>query len=95
MKVYIVTECRSSSDLYDQAEDYTRIVGAFARREDAEDEAEKCVAGIMSDYADRDYVDKVADRTPCCSTVTIAYGKGEARSTVEYGVVIHEEEVRK
>ena len=35
MKVYIVTESRTSADLYDQAEDYANIVAVYAKREDA------------------------------------------------------------
>lgn len=35
MKVYIVSKSRTSTDLYDQAEDYTNIVAVFAKSEDA------------------------------------------------------------
>ena len=32
MKVYIVTESRTATDLFDREDDYTKILGVFAKR---------------------------------------------------------------
>lgn len=53
MKVYIITESRAATDLYDMAEDYTNVVAVYAKREDAAKCVSNCVKETKKEFAMR------------------------------------------
>lgn len=94
MKVYIVTESRTSFDLYDEAEDYHKIEAVFARREDALGQIEILLCEIQAhfDGAGLDTEVSRPDGEDGGATVEVTDGNGNPE--YEFSLGIHEEEVR-
>lgn len=94
MKVYIVTESRTSADLYDQAEDYTNIVAVYAKRDGALDQIEILLGEIQAHFAGAGLDTEVSrpDGEDGGADITVTDGNGVFVS--EFYLAIHEEEVK-
>ena len=94
MKVYIVTESRTSADLYEQSDDYTKIVGAFAKRGDAMKQINKSLDRLAALFAagfKTEVVRAAEDDGRATFSVTDHNGNFEH----EFSLAVHEEEVLK
>lgn len=91
MKVYIVTESRTSTDLYDQAEDYHKIEAVFAKSEDAVKRVDICINEITAELAGGNRETDITRLDDGGATVTV-YNDGNFE--YEFELCIREEEVK-
>lgn len=93
MKVYIVTESRTSADIYDQAEDYTNIVAVYAKREDALGQIEILLGEIQAHFAGAGLDTEVSlpDGEDGGADITVTDNNGTFVS--EFCLAIHAEEI--